>query len=127
MDYEKGEAVGTAAPRQRSLDPASESQVLRDRPSNTHDIEAFAQAISLQAAARAARYAEGSRAISEEAGRGAFHTIGIQQEKRERVPLTPSFNLVMALAIGVAVFACVTYLMIGGNLLASQPHLPGVD
>ena len=120
MDYKKGEAVSTAAPRQRSLDPASESQVLRGRPSNTHDIEAFGQAISLQAAARAARYAEGSRAISEEAGRGALHTIGIQQEKRERVPLTPSYNLVMASAIGVVVFACFTYFMMGGNLLLRQ-------
>jgi len=120
MHYKRAEAIGTTAP-QRSLDPASVGQVLRGRPSDTHDIEAFGEAISLQAAARAARYAEGSRAISEEAARGASHTIGIQQEKRERVPLTPSFNLVMASAVGVVVFACITYLMIGGNLLLPSP------
>jgi hypothetical protein len=120
MHYKRAEAIGTTAPHQRSLDPASVGQVLRGRPSDTHDIEAFGEAISLQAATRAARYAEGSRAISEEAGRGAFHTIGIQPEKRERVPLAPSFKLVMASAIGVVVFACITYFMIGGNLLLRQ-------
>ena len=119
MDYRRGEAVNTAKPRPNRLDPASESQVLRGRPLD--DLEAFKQAISLQAAARAARYAEGSRAISEEAGRGALHTTSIQQEKRGRDSLTVSFNLVMALAIGVAVFACIAYIVIGGNLPLPLP------
>jgi hypothetical protein len=41
----------------------------------------------------------------------------MQQEKRERTPLTPSFNLAMTSAIGVGVFACIIYFMAGGNLL----------
>jgi hypothetical protein len=93
------------------------SDQLSEAFSAKDDLEAFGQAISLQAAARAARYAEGSRAISEESGRAAPRKIGIRLEKRERVSLTPSFNLVVAMAVGVVVFACITYFMIGGNLL----------
>jgi hypothetical protein len=119
MHYERAETIGTTAPHPRSHDPASLGQVLRDGSADTHEFEAFWQAISVQAAARSARYTEGSAAISEEAA-GAFHTIGIQQEKRERAPLTRSFNLGMASAIGVVVFACITYLMMGGNLLLRQ-------
>jgi hypothetical protein len=85
-------------------------------PADAHDIEAFWQAISLQAAARTARYAEGSPAISAETA-GAFRTIGVQQEKRTRVSLTPSFKLVMASAIGIVVFACITCFMMSGDLL----------
>jgi len=116
MHYKRAETIGTVAPHPRSLDPASVGQVLRGAPTDARDIEAFWQAISLQAAARTARYAEGSPAISAETA-GAFHTIGIQREKRERAPLTPSFNLVMASGIGVVVFACITYFTVGGNLL----------
>jgi hypothetical protein len=119
MHYKRAETIGTEAPHPRSLDPASVSQVLRGAPADAHDIEAFWQTISLQAAARAARYAEGSPAISAETA-GLFHTIGVQQEKRARAPLTPSFNLVMASAIGVVVFACITCFMMGGNLLLRQ-------
>jgi hypothetical protein len=119
MHYKRAETIGTEAPHPRSLDPASVSQVLRGAPADAHDIEAFWQAISFQAAARTARYAEGSPAINAETA-GLFHTIGIQQEKRARAPLTPSFNLVMASAIGVVVFACITCFMMGGNLLLRQ-------
>jgi hypothetical protein len=121
MDHQRGEAVDTTTARQHSLDQASESKVLRGRPLDRHDIEAFTQAISRQAAARAARYAESSRAIGEEARSGALRTIGSQQEKPERSPLTPSFNVVMASAIGVVVFACIAYLVKGGNLPLPLP------
>jgi hypothetical protein len=80
MHYKRAETIGTA-PHPRSLDPASVGQVLRGGPADAQDIEAFSQTISLQAAARTARYAEGAPAFSEEAA-GAFHTIGLQQEKR---------------------------------------------
>jgi hypothetical protein len=110
VEYAKAEIANTTTSNQ-----------LSEAPSVTDDIEAFGRAISLQAAARAARYAEGSRAISEESGRAAPHTIGIRLEKRERVSLTPSFNLVVALAIGVVAFACITYFMIGGKLLLPLP------
>jgi hypothetical protein len=117
MHYKRAETIDTTAPHSRSHDPAS--QVLRGGPADAHDIEPFWQAISLQAAARTARYAEGSSGISQDAV-GAFHTIGIQQEKRERAPLTPSFNMVIMSTIGVVVFACITYFMMGGNLLLRQ-------
>jgi hypothetical protein len=119
MHYKRAETISTAAPHPRSLDPVSVGQVLRGGPTDAQHIEGFWQAISLQAAARTAKYAQGSPTISEEAA-GAFNTIGIQQEKRERAPLTPSFNLAMASAIGVVVFACITYFMMGGNLLLRQ-------
>jgi hypothetical protein len=115
MHYKRAETTGTAR-HPRSLDPASGGQVLRGGPADAQDIEAFAQAISLQAAARTARYAAGAPAFNEEAA-GAFHSNGIQQEKGERAPLSLSFNLVMASAIGVVVFACITYFIAGGNLL----------
>jgi hypothetical protein len=116
MPYTRAETIGTTAPHPLSLDPASVSQVLRGGPAVAHDVEAFWQAISLQAAARTARYAETSPVFSDEAA-GAFHTIGIQREKRARAPLGPSFNLVMASGIGVVVFACIAYFIAGGNLL----------
>ena len=119
MHYKRAETISTARhPRSLDpgLDPASVGQVLRGGPADAQDIEAFSQAISLQAAARTARYAEGAPAFSEEAA-GAFHTIGIQQEKSESAPVSPSFNLVMASGIGVVVFACITYFIAGGNLL----------
>jgi len=90
------------------------SDQLSEAPSATDGIEAFGRPIPLQVAASSARYAEGSRAISEESGRAARRTIGIRLVKRERVSLTPLFNLVLAvvaLAIGVATFACITYLV----------------
>ena len=96
------------------------SDQLSEASSDKDDIEAFARAISLQAAARAARYAERSQAISDESGRAATRTIGIRLKKREPVSLTPSFNLVVASAIGVVVFACFTYFVMGGTLLLRQ-------
>ena len=116
MPYTRAETIGKTAPRPPRLDPASVGQVPRGEPADTYHVEAFWQAISHQAAARTARYAEASPAFSEEAA-AAFHTIAMQQEKRERIPLTPSFNLVMTSAIGVGVFACITYFIAGGNLL----------
>jgi hypothetical protein len=108
LDYKKVQAADTTTPDQ-----------LGEPPSVTDDIEAFAQAISLQAAARAARYAIGSRS-------GAPHAIGIQQENREielgeRVSLSRSFNLVLAFAIGVAVYAGIVYFILGMQLHSPLP------
>ena len=116
MPYTRAETIGKTAPRSPRLDPASVGQVPRGERADTYHVEEFWRAISHQAAARTARYAEASPAFSEEAA-AAFHTIARQQEKRERIPLTPSFNLVMTSAIGVGVFACITYFIAGGNLL----------
>jgi hypothetical protein len=96
------------------------SDQLSEASSANDDIEAFGRAISLQAAARAARYADRSQAISDESGRAAPRKIGIRLEKREPVSLTPSFNLVVASAIGAGVFACITYFVMSGTLLLRQ-------
>jgi hypothetical protein len=66
MPYTRAETIGKTAPRPPRLDPASVGQVPRGEPANTYHVEAFWQAISHQAAARTARYAEASPAFSEE-------------------------------------------------------------
>ena len=116
MVYKGRVAADTTVPHEPAPAPSAD-QSRGEPPSNTDDLDPFWKAISLQAEARAARYAGGSRAISEEAGRGAPRTTGIRLEERTRVSLTPSFKLVMASAIGIVVFACITYFTIDGNLL----------
>jgi hypothetical protein len=61
MHYKRAETIGTAA-QPRSFDPMSVAQGLRGGPADVRDVEAFWQAISLQAAARAAAFAKGSEA-----------------------------------------------------------------
>jgi len=85
----------------------SVAQVLRGGPAAAHDVEAFWQAISLQAAARTAAFAKGSEAPQ---GRD-------QLDLEEDVSPRRSSKLVLVLAIGIAVFACVTYFVLGRNLL----------
>jgi hypothetical protein len=106
MHYKRAETIGTAA-QPRSFDPMSVAQGLRGGPADARDVEAFWQAISLQAAARAAAFAKGSEAPQ---GRD-------QLDLEEDVSPRRSSKLVLALAIGIAVFACVTYFMLGRNLL----------
>ena len=116
MVYKGRGAADTTMPHEPS--PASSADQSRGEPrSNTDDLDTFWKAISLQAEARAARF----RAISEEAGRGEPHTTGIRLEKRTRVSITPSFNLVVALALGIVAYACITYLMIGGRVPLPLP------
>jgi len=116
MVYRGRGVADTTMPHERSS--ASSADQSRGEPRlNTDDLDTFWKAISLQAEARSARF----RAISEEAGRGGPHTTGIRLEKRTRVSLTPSFNLVVALALGIVVYACITYLMIGGLLPLPLP------
>jgi hypothetical protein len=119
MHYKRAEAIGTTAPHQRRLDPASVGQALRGRPSDTHDFEAFREALSLQAAARAATFGKDSAAIPQ--SRGGAPQGSEQLDLEEHVSPGRSFKLVLALAIGVAVFACVAYSMLGGNLLPPLP------
>jgi hypothetical protein len=82
MDYESGGAADATTPGRLGLVPAAEGQARRGPPSGKDDLEAFAQAISLQAAARAARFAKGSSEIAGSGG-GALHAIGIERENRE--------------------------------------------
>jgi hypothetical protein len=72
MPYTRAETIGKTAPRPPRLDPASVGQVPRGETADSYHVEAFWQAISHQAAARTARYAEASPAFSEEAA-AAYH------------------------------------------------------
>jgi hypothetical protein len=105
MHYKRAEPIAATAPC--GLDPAPPRQVLPSRPSGAHDVDAFWEAISLQAAARTAAFAKGSEAPQ---GRDEL-------DLEEDVSPRRSSKLVLALAIGIAVFACVTYFMLGRNLL----------
>jgi hypothetical protein len=105
MHYRRAEPIGATA--SFGLDPAAPGQVFPDRSSGTHDVDAFWEAISLQAAARTAAFAKGSEAPQ---GRD-------QLDLEEDVSPRRSSKLVLALAIGIAVFASITYFMLGRNLL----------
>ena len=124
MDYEAGGAVDATTPGRLGLAAPAEGQALGWPPSVTYDIEGFSPVISLQVAARAARYQIRSGTINK--GTGTSHAIGIQQGSgrinlEEHVSSSRSFQLVLAFAIGAAVFACVVYFMLGGYL---PPPLP---
>jgi hypothetical protein len=126
MDYKTGRAADTTTPDQLSLAASAEDQALGGPPSGTYDIDGFSPVISLQVAARAARYQIRSGAINKGFGTGTSHAIGIQQGSgrinlEEHVSSSRSFQLVLAFAIGAAVFACVVYFMLGGYL---PPPLP---
>jgi hypothetical protein len=105
MHYKRAAPIGATA--SSGLDPAPPGQVFPGRRSGTHDVDAFGEAISLQAAARTAAFAKDSEAPQ---GRD-------QLDLEEDVSPRRSSKLVLALAIGIAVFACVTYFMLGRNLL----------
>ena len=124
MEYEAGGAADATTLDRLDLVPAAEVQARRGPSSGTEDLEAFSQAIALQAAARAARYAIRPGSITK--GHGASHAIGIQQEDREiepgeRVSLGRAFNLMLAFAIGAAAYACIVYFMLGGLLPLPLP------
>jgi hypothetical protein len=126
MDYEEGGAADATTLGRLGLVPVAEGQALGWPPSGTYDIEGFSPVISLQVAARAARYAIRSGAINKGFGTGTSHAIGIQQEDREiepgeRVSLGRAFNLMLAFAIGAAAYACIVYFMLGGLLPLPLP------
>jgi hypothetical protein len=110
MDYEAGGAADATTLDRLDLVPAAEGQARHSPPSGTDDLEAFSQAISLQAAARAARYAIRP---------GSIRDRGIEPE--ERVSLGRAFNLVLAFALGVAVYAGIMYVILGTQLRSPLP------
>jgi hypothetical protein len=112
MHYKRTEPIGTTAPR--GLDPGPADQVISGRPSDPQDTEAFWKSISLQAAARADAFAMALAAGPQPQGRDQLDLEGHVSPHR-------SSKLALALAIGIAVFACVTYFMLGRNL---PPPLP---
>ena len=126
MDYKTGRAADTTTPDQVSLAASAEGQALGGPPSGTYDIDGFSPVISLQVAARAASYQIRSGTINKGFGTGTSHAIGIQQEDREiepgeRVSLGRAFNLVLAFAIGVAVYAGIVYFILGMQLHSPLP------
>jgi hypothetical protein len=106
MDYE----ADATTPGLLDLVPVAEGQARHSPPSGTDDLEAFSQAISLQAAARAARYAIRP---------GSIRDRGI--EPGERVSLGRAFNLMLAFALGVAVYAGIMYVILGAQLHSPLP------
>ena len=103
MDYKGGGAADTPY----ELAPVSAADQSRgEPPSDTDDLDAFWKAISLQAEARAARYAIRP---------GSIRDRGIEPE--ERVSLGRAFNLVLAFTLGVAVCA-----QAAGNRAATKRH-----
>jgi hypothetical protein len=81
------------------------------------DTDAYWKAISLQAEARADRYAIGSKAISDEFGRGGNRFRETEREKR--FSRRRSFDWVLTVALGVALCAAILYLTLG-----MHPHYP---
>ena len=107
MDYKTGRAADTTTPDQLSLAASAQGQVLGGPPSGTYDIEGFSPVISLQVAARAARYQIRSGTINKGFGTGTSHAIGIQQGSgrinlEEHVSPSRSFQLVLVFAIAAA-------------------------
>jgi hypothetical protein len=126
MDYEAEGAAGATTPGRLGLAASAEGQALGWPPSGTYDLEGFSPVISLQVAARAARYAIRSGAINKGFGTGTSHAIGIQQERgqfnlEERVSPRRSFQLVLAFAIGAAAYACIMYVILGAQLRSPLP------
>jgi hypothetical protein len=119
MHYKRGEAVGAAAPANVASTRRQETKPFVAAPRAHDDIEAFWEAISLQAAARAATFATGSAAFPQ--SRTGAPQGSEQLDWEEHVSPGHSLKLVLVLVIGVAVIACVTYFMMGGNLLLRLP------
>jgi hypothetical protein len=125
VDYEAGAADATT-PGRVGLAASAEGQALGWPPSGTYDIEGFSPVISLEVAARAARYAIRTGAIKQRIWNWHischWHSTGkwsVQSE--EHVPPSRSFQLVLAFAIGAAAYACIVYFMLGGLLPLPLP------
>jgi hypothetical protein len=118
MHYKGGGAADTTMPHKLAPVPAADGHSHAEPPSDTDDLEAFSQAISLQAAARAARYAIRPGSIGKGFGRGESYTMGA------RVSLGRAFNLMLAFALGVAVYAGVMYVILGTQLHSPLPTPP---
>ena len=107
MDRSKGEATSKTAPEK--LTPAAANNPDYDEPSHDIDtVDAFKEAISLQAAARAAR-----PPLTDFELQQAIRAVDLQ----ERVSrLLRSFKFVLAFAIGAAVLAGIMYYTLGIHL-----------
>jgi len=113
MDYKVEEASDTAMLHKLALLPAADGQS-RGEPSDRDGLEAFGNAISRQAEARAARYAIGFRRLEIERRIRDF-------EREQRLSLGRSFNLVLAFTLGVVVYAGIMYVILGTQLHSPPP------
>jgi hypothetical protein len=113
MDYKVEEASDTAMLHKLALLPAADGQS-RGEPSDRDGLEAFGNAISRQAEARAARYAIGFRRREIERRIRDF-------EREQRLSLGRSFNLVLTFTLGVAVYAAIMYFTVGIHLHSPVP------
>jgi hypothetical protein len=116
MDYKVEEASDTAMLHKLALPPAADGQS-RGEPSDRDDLEAFSNAISRQAEARAARYAIGF-------GRREIERKIRDFEREQRLSLGRSFNLVLTFTLGVAVYAGIMYVILGAQLHSPLPTPP---
>ena len=112
MDYKLEEASDTAMLHKLALLPAADDQS-RGKRSDRDDLEAFSNAISRQAEARAARYAIGIGPREIERRIRDF-------EREQRLSLGRSFNLVLTFTLGVAVYAAIIYFTVGIHLLGPK-------
>jgi hypothetical protein len=115
MDYRVAGVADTTTLHKPGLVPAADGQRRGEPPSETDDLQAFSKAISLQAEARAARYAIGES-----------HFVDIQRkirniEREEGLSLGRSLNLVLVFALGVAVYAGIMYVILGTQLRSPLP------
>jgi hypothetical protein len=113
MDYKVEEASDTAMLHKVALLPAADGQS-RGELSDRDDLEAFSNAISRQAEARAARYAIGF-------GRREIERKIRDFERAQRLSLSRSFNLVLTFTLGIAVYAAIIYFTVGIHLHSPMP------
>jgi hypothetical protein len=113
MDYKVEEASDIAMLHKLAPLPAADGQS-RGQPSDRDDLEAFSNAISRQAEARAARYAIGF-------GRREIEQKIRDFEREQRLSLSRGFNLVLTFTLGVAVCAAIIYFTVGIHLHAPVP------
>jgi hypothetical protein len=91
-------------------------QVLRSGPADAHDVEAFWQAISLQAAARTARYAN-RPPLADYARQQAIRELDLQEPFSRLRP----FKLVLEVIIGAVIFAGIMCYTLGIDLRLPFP------
>ena len=114
MDQSKGEASPKSIPEKL---PAAANDPDYDAPNyNLDAVDAFKEAISRQAAVRAARYAN-RPPLADDARQQAFRELNLQ----ERLSRLHPFKLVLKVFIGAAIFAGIMFYTLGIDLRLPFP------
>ena len=103
MDYIKKGTAFTTKTNPSTLPPAAEGRGVGEPFSDTDGIDSYWQSISLQAAARVARFAE----------RPATPATGSKSELAKHLSRSRSYKLVLGFTIGAALYAGITYVFLG--------------